>query len=178
MTDAEYTDSILAEAEARAKRHGEFLEELAEIGMSLCKMLKSSVIAQLNCGETPDVAAVSLAFTRLSKSARQCVALEARLAERHGRWRERVLRALRTGKGYPGNLEGVKQPAALDDDALELGAVRKAVVKRAVAEMIERDARESEAPETEVERLLDDLYDRADEYDDIEYSDRPISEMI
>ncbi|HEX4180314.1 MAG TPA: hypothetical protein VHY32_05950 [Caulobacteraceae bacterium] len=32
--------------------------------------------------------------------------------------------------------------------------------------------------ETEVERLLDDLYDRADEYDDIEYSDRPISEMI
>jgi hypothetical protein len=67
----------------RFRRHAEVLEELAELGLCMARMLKGQVVDQVKYEERVDAGAAAMAFTRVSRSVRQCLALEDRLAENH-----------------------------------------------------------------------------------------------
>ncbi|HEX4260622.1 MAG TPA: hypothetical protein VHY76_05940, partial [Acetobacteraceae bacterium] len=79
----------------RTARHLAMLRELAEIGMALARALGEQALAALEAPATPDAAAPQaeatpqpstartdpgLAFARVARAVRQCIALEARIA--------------------------------------------------------------------------------------------------
>jgi hypothetical protein len=175
----------------RAARHAEVLEELAELGMSMARMMKGQVCEQLKYQERVDVAAVSTAFSRVSRSVRQCLALEDRLAEHHATRAQRIARALRRAEEAPGEAPGplteapaggVEAAAACPPEPTLSGArmsaaTRKAAVVKAVADILRAEPPEREAAERDDDRLLDDLWDRADEFDDLDFKTRPIGEI-
>jgi len=119
------------------ERHARGLAELTELGLSLARDLHACALAEPDPKTKADTA---LAFHRVSRSARQSMALEARLKRDLTR-QEREARA-----------EAVQ--------AAETRVhVRKAQVRAAVERLIWTEAESDE----EAERLVDELGERLDE---------------
>jgi hypothetical protein len=76
---ADLDDVRLDPREARAERRRAMLEQLAEIGMALARDLSRRVGEGLERGEPLDGGDAALEFSRISRSVRQTLALEARL---------------------------------------------------------------------------------------------------
>ena len=162
----------------RFRRHAEVLEELAELGMGLARMLKGQVANQLRHEERVDAGAASSAFGKISRSVRQSLALEDKLAEHHATRGERLKRAQREADGFPGNLlDPAPPPAAAEVSEEWLVPTRKAAVGHAVADILRADLERREAPERDDERLLSDIYERLDAFDDLDFKTRTVGEI-
>ena len=164
----------------RVRRHAEVLEELAELGMVMARMMRGQVSEALKHHERVDVATMSTAFGRVSRSVRQCLALEDKLAEHHATRGERIRKALERGE-VAGDRIG-SPVSGSDSYGLEglppMGiATRKAAVVKAVADIVRADVLEREGVEREDDRLFDDLYERAGEFDDLDFATRPVGEI-
>jgi hypothetical protein len=171
--EADVTDP----AGERFRRHAEVLEELAELGMEMARMMRSQVKEQLRRRERVDVATVSTAFGRVSRSVRQTLALEDRLAEHHAARGERLKRAQREADGFPGNLLDPAPPAAAEVSEEWLVPTRKAAVGHAVADILRADLERREAPERDDERRLSDIYERLDAFEDLDFKTRTVGEI-
>jgi hypothetical protein len=162
----------------RFRRHAEVLEELAELGMVMARMLRGQVSEALKHQERVDAAAVSTAFGRVSRSVRQSLALEDKLAEHHATRGERIRRALREADGFPGALlDPAPPPAAAEVSEEWLVPTRKAAVGHAVADILRADRETREAPEQDDERLLSDIYERLDAFEDLDFKTRTVGEI-
>jgi hypothetical protein len=128
---------------ARAVRHMGMLAELAEIGMALARTLSGSDGVKGDAG---------LAFSRLSRSIRQTIALEARIdADEHARAAGIVVEAAEAWEAREDRIEGV----------------------------VTRIIRAEAADDSHAERLLDEMCEHLEDedvYDD--YSHRPTGEII
>jgi hypothetical protein len=122
---------------AMIERHARGLAELTELGLSLARDLHACALADPEPGTKAQTA---LAFHRVSRSVRQSMALEARLAR---------------------DLERRDQQAGAEAVQAEEARVRtrKAQVRAAVERLIWTEAESDE----EAERLVDDLSERLDE---------------
>jgi len=139
------------------------LEELTDIGMEIARALRDRVADQ--AGEAaPDP---GLAFSRIARAVRQTVALEARLDQER-----------QAAHGLAQAHAAEAQAKVAREAAYERlrGAIRKNDVRCAVEQAID-----DQADGGDVERLVTDLRERLDdesEYDDLEFNDRPIGEMV
>ncbi|HEV7385973.1 MAG TPA: hypothetical protein VGN89_13920, partial [Phenylobacterium sp.] len=140
---------VCGAAEARAERHLRLLEELAEIGMDLARTVQRQAHEQ--AAADLDAAALGLVFSRIARAVRQTVALEARLAEDRQ----------------------AKTSAQIAGQTRARAARRQREVRAVVEQAIEADADESD-----VENLLLDLEERLVDYDESDFSDRPIGELV
>ena len=151
----------------RTERHLDMLRELARMGMDLARAVHRQGVAQAeSVSEQPApesaAAEAALAFSRLAKTVRQCLALEARIADQQRR-RE---------------LGEIDQAGELFKQSRSylLGAKRRQV-KRAVADAIESEAESGGIYPSDAERLFDRLDERIeDEVDG--FDDRPVGECI
>jgi hypothetical protein len=137
-------DQPLADASAaRAVRHMGVLAELAEIGMALARTLPGSDAVKCDMG---------LAYSRLSRSIRQTIALEARIdADERARAAGIVVEAAQKWEAREDRIEGV----------------------------VTRIIRAEAADNGDAERLLDEMCEHLEDedvYDD--YSRRPTGEII
>jgi hypothetical protein len=154
-----------ADADAlRTERHLDMLQELARMGMDLARAVHKQGVAQAESVEpvSEPAAEAALAFSRLAKTVRQCLALEARVADQQRR-RE---------------LGEIDQAGELFKQSRRylLGAKRRQV-KRAVSDAIEAEAESGGLYPSDAERLFDRLDERIeDEVDD--FDDRPVGALI
>ncbi|MDB5462558.1 MAG: hypothetical protein JWP23_947, partial [Phenylobacterium sp.] len=136
-------------AEARTARHLRGLAELGEIGMELARLVRRQAVEQ--AAANPDSAVderVGLVFARIARAVRQTFALEARLADDR-----------RTAE------------AATAARHVER---RKTKVRTAVERVLDAEADEGDA-----ENLFYDLTERLEtDYDDADFADRPIGELV
>jgi hypothetical protein len=140
---------VCGAAEARTERHLRTLEDLAEIGMDLARTVQRQAHEQ--AAADLDAAALGLVFSRIARAVRQTVALEARLAE-----------------------DRQAETAAQLASRTQARATRRRREVRAVVEQ----AIEADAAETDLEDLLLDLEERLVDYDDADFADRPIGELV
>jgi hypothetical protein len=150
----------------RTERHLDMLQELARMGMELARAVHRQGVApaeQASEQPAPEPAAeAALAFSRIAKTVRQCLALEARVADQQ---RRREL----------GEIDQAGELLKQSRSYL-LGAKRRQV-KRAVADAIESEAESGGIYPSDAERLFDRLDERIeDEVDDLD--DRPVGELI
>jgi hypothetical protein len=143
-------------ADARSERHLRGLAELGEIGMELARLVRRQAVEQ--AAANPDGAvdeSLGLAFTRIARAVRQTFALEARLAEDR-----------RTAQA-----EVAARRAAETRLHVER---RKTKVRTAVERVLDAEAEGSDA-----ENLFYDLTERLEtDYDDADFADRPIGELV
>jgi uncharacterized membrane-anchored protein YjiN (DUF445 family) len=136
-------------ADARTARHLQGLAELGEIGMELARLVRRQAVEQ--AAANPDGAVdehLGLVFARIARAVRQAFALEARLADDR-----RTARAAETRLRVEG---------------------RKTKVRTAVERVLDAEASESDA-----ENLFYDLTERLEtDYDDADFADRPIGELV
>ncbi len=156
--------SIDAEPESRAERHLRLLQELAEIGMDIARAVRAEAVAEADAAEPAPSrfgnADPGLVFSRIARAVRQTLALEARIAE-----------GIATAR-----VEEDKRRA--DEASLEFD-LREQEVRDYVIEAIEAEAAERQAPDSHIERLLDDLDERMNEGDyDEALADGPIGELV
>jgi RNase P/RNase MRP subunit p29 len=150
----------------RAQEHLAMLRELARMGMDLARAIHSEGIAAKEAAESdspaPSAAEAALPFTRIAKTVRQCLALEAKIAE--------TMRRRQLGEiGEVG--EALKQ-------GLEYRrADKRRQVKRAVVDAIEAEAEAGGLYQSDAERLLDGLGERLDDAAD-DFDDRPVGECV
>jgi hypothetical protein len=141
-------------AQARAERHQQVLQELAEIGMDLARDLRRRVLEPAP-EEAASNADLGLIFSRIARAVRQTVALEARLAEED-----------RKGGAGPGLL-GVSDRWR--------SARRRRQVRKIVGEVIEAEA----DSDIEADRLFTDRDERLEDGDEeADFADRPIGELV
>ena len=150
----------------RTERHLDMLQELATMGMDLARAVhRQAVVPTEPAPEQPvpePAAEAALAFSRLAKTVRQCLALEARVADQQ---RRREL----------GEIDQAGELLKQSRSYL-LGAKRRQV-KRAVADAIESEAESGGLYPSDAERLFDRLDERIeDEVDG--FDDRPVGELI
>ena len=83
------SDAETADADAlRTERHLDMLQELARMGMDLARAVHKQGVAPAESVEPvsePAAAEAALAFSRIAKTVRQCLALEARVADQQRR---------------------------------------------------------------------------------------------
>lgn len=157
-------------AEARQARQLGVLQELTEIGMQMARALRDEALAPIEApAEAPPQPAprarfggkdLGLQFSRIAKAVRQTVALETRVAE------------------------GI-ETARREHEQRRVGAARMAFddhqddIRGFVVQAIESEAERRELPESEVERLTDELDERLEDgcYDDA-LADGPIAELV
>lgn len=162
--------AILAPApddlEGRTARQLAMLQELAEIGMQIVRAVRDEALATdaPAADDAPQRSSrfgngdLGLVYSRVARAVRQTVALETRVAEGG-------------------------QKACLERDQRHATAIRWAAHERRseirgyVTEAIEAEAADRMTSDHEVERLLDDLEDRIDAYDDV-LGDAPIGEVV
>ena len=157
-------------AEARTARQLAMLLKLAEIGMQMARAVRDEALAP---AEPADEDApprppsrfgngdLGLVYSRVARAARQTVALETRVAD------------------------GIEK-ARVEREQRRVAAIRRAADERQqqirdyVTQAIEAEAAERNTPESEVERLLDDLDERLDEgdCDDALKGGAPIGELV
>jgi hypothetical protein len=138
-------------SEDRAERRFRALQELTEIGMDLAREVRRQVLDP--AAEAPG-ADLGLAFSRIARAVRQTVALEAKLDQ--DRQKSQAEAASRLA--VETRLRGIR---------------RKTKVRDIVERVIETEARESDA-----ERLLDDLDERLEDADDTDFADRSVGELV
>lgn len=156
-------------AEARTARQLAMLQELAEIGMQMARAVRDEALA-LAAPADEDASPrppsrfgngdLGLVYSRVARAVRQTLALETRVAD------------------------GI-EAARVERERDRVAAIRRAADERQqevrdyVTQAIEAEAAERNTPESEVERLLDDLDERLDEGD---YADAlkvaPIGELV
>ena len=136
-------------AEARTARHLRGLAELGEIGLELARLVRRQAVEQ--AAANPDGAVdehLGLVFARIARAVRQTFALEAKLADDR-RTAEAATTARRVER-------------------------RKTKVRTAVERVLDAEADESDA-----ENLFYDLTERLEtDYDDADFADRPIGELV
>jgi hypothetical protein len=121
-----------------AERHGRILARLAEVNLSAAEILHERLVGAESNAEARDLA---LALQRVSRSVRQTLLLEAKLAN--------------------GRREAAREEASDAKDAREAAVVaRKARVRHEVGRVAMEAGEDAEAVET----LLSDLDDRLDGY--------------
>jgi hypothetical protein len=140
---------VCGAAEARTERHLRMLEDLAEIGMDLARTVQRQAHEQ--AAADLDAAALGLVFSRIARAVRQTVALEARLAEDRQ----------------------AKTAAQVARQSHARATRRRRDVRAVVEQTIEADAAESD-----LEDLLLDLEERLVDYDDTDFADRPVGELV
>src|SRR5579872_3368109 len=152
-----------AAASARVERRLRVLEELVDIGMEIARALRDRMAEPA----AESAADPGLAFSRISRAVRQTVALEVKLDQErqaaHGLAQAQIAEAQAK----------VEHLAA--HDRLR-GLIRKSVVRSAVEQAID-----DQADGDDVERLVTDLRERLgddDDYDALDFNDRPIGEMV
>ena len=156
-------DPIDAPAESRAERHLRLLQELADIGMDIARAVRAEAMAQEEAAERAPSrfgGDPGLVYSRIARAVRQTLALEARFADEVGKARfEQERRRVDTGR--------------------LIFQRRQDDVRDYVAEAIENEGAERRIPDSEVERLLDDLDERLEDgqYDDA-LADGPIAELV
>ncbi len=153
---------VVDASEAMAARHQRMLQELAEIGMELARVVLSAAREQAAAGDEAglktDVGDPALVFSRISRAVRQTLALEAKVVE------DRLHRERMADAYYD-------QRKA---EAARRAVRRKDEVKGLVEEAIEADFEGSDA-----ERLLADLHERLDDpADDADFGHRPLGVLI
>ena len=153
----------------REARHVRMLQELAEIGMDIAQALRRRVLAEAEAGETDPAAKPApsppsydpgLAFGRVARAVRQCLALEARLAE--------------TGWERATQKEAERLGAVGDSHIMALLRVEE--LREQVEKQIDRIADDAEA-----DRLLRDLDERLGDFDQDEADElnqAPLSALI
>jgi len=152
----------------RTERHLRILQELADIGMRLARAVEAEVLAPPAAAEAAEPAVparfagadLGLVFSRIAKAVRQTLALETRLAD-----------GLETARRDQARRRANAEQLTLQH--------RQEDIRDFVAQAVEAEGERRELPETEVERLLDDLDERLEEgrYDDA-LADAPIPELI
>jgi hypothetical protein len=150
MNEAQPSDTQPSDsAEARTERHLRGLAELGEIGMELARLVRRQAVEQ--AAASPDGAVdehLGLVFARIARAVRQTFALEARLAEER-----------RTARAAETRLHVER---------------RKTKVRTAVERVLD-----AEADQGDVENLFYDLTERLEtDYDDADFADRPIGELV
>ena len=150
---------------ARAERRLRVLAELADIGMEISRALRERVAQQV--GEDETKGDPGLAFSRIARAVRQTLALDAKLDQERQVARGLALAHLAEAQA--------KVERAAAHERLR-GLIRKSVVRDAVEQAID-----DQAEGDDVERLVTDLRERLDdedEYDALDFNDRPIGEMV
>jgi hypothetical protein len=154
----------------RAQEHLAMLRELARMGMDLARAIHEQGMATTAPAESapqqetpaPSAAEAALPFTRIAKTVRQCLALEAKIAE--------TLRRRELGE--------IDEVGALLKEGLEYRrADKRRQVKRAVVDAIEAEADAGGLYQSDAERLLDGLSERLDDEAD-DFDDRPVGECV
>jgi hypothetical protein len=152
--------------ESRAERHLRLLQELAEIGMDIARAVRAEAVAEADAGEAAPSrfgrAEPGLVFSRIARAVRQTLALEARFAEEIGKARA----------------EAERRRVNVAQLVLQQ---RQEDIRDFVAQAIEAEAEARQTPDSDVERLLDDLDERLEDggYDDaLENPDAPIAELV
>jgi hypothetical protein len=156
-------DPIEAPPESRAERHLRLLQELAEIGMDIARAVRAEATAQ---DEAPERAPSrfggepGLVYSRIARAVRQTLALEARFADEVGKARaEQERRRVDTGR--------------------LIFQRRQDDIRDFVAQAIENEGAERRIPDSEVERLLDDLDERLEDGQyDADLADGPVAELV
>ncbi len=137
-------------AESACNEDAAMLQELAQIGMRLARLVEANAEAKMAQDPAADLGRVDQAFAGISRSIRQTLALKAKLADR-------------TAKRVP----------APEADSARLHW-RKAKLKRAVAETIDAEAGPHDA-----ENLLTDLHERLEDPDiALDLVSRSMGEMV
>ena len=145
--------------EERHARDVRMLEALAEVGMDLARELRTRLLER-----TEGEGELALAFTRVARAVRQTVALKHRLiGDRETRAAKAEAERMERPGVDLGWVLGKQTP----------GAVRKDTVRNGVENAIE-----DEFDAADAEELLDEVYERLDAYDEAEFVDRPIGEMM
>ena len=157
-------DLIDAPAESRAERHLRLLQELAEIGMDIARAVRAEATAEDDAAERAPSrfggAELGLVYSRIARAVRQTFALEARVADDVDKAR-------------------VEQERRRVDAGQLAFQQRQEDIRDFVAQAIEAEAVERRTPDSDVERLLDDLDERLEDgcYDDA-LADAPIAELV
>jgi hypothetical protein len=146
-------------------RDMEMLRELAALGMEMARAVQGQVMEQIAEGRELS-GDPGLVFARISKTVRQAIALKRKIAE------EADAREHRTAEQQAAHLaQQAGRAAAAKRSLIEH---RKERVQRGVERLIEQSAGDSD-----YENLLEDLYDRLDDYQaDGELSRATVDEMI
>ncbi|MDB5425511.1 MAG: hypothetical protein JWQ29_2927 [Phenylobacterium sp.] len=150
-------------SDPRTERHLRLLQELAELGMDIARAVRAEAVEP--APEPDDDAApaapsrfgadLGLVFARIARAVRQTLALEARVAADGRQAQERR------------QAEEVRRRAEQ----------RRNDVRSYVAQAIEAEAAERKTPDHQVERLLDDLDERLDDYEDA-LQEAPIGALV
>jgi uncharacterized membrane-anchored protein YjiN (DUF445 family) len=143
----------------------EMLRELAALGMEMARAVQGQVMEQIAKGREPS-GDPGLVFSRIAKTVRQAIALKRKIAE------EADAREHRTAEQQTAHLaQQAGRAATAQRSMIEH---RKERVQRGVERLIEQSANDSD-----YENLLEDLYDRLDDYQaDGELSRATVDEMI
>ena len=152
--------------EARAARRLAAAERLSVIGMALSEAMLARVSEAMKAGEAVDTGAVALEYSRLSRSVRQTLALEARF-DAAGADLAKALEDERAARR-----ERAEQARA-DRISFNFGCV-EAAVGEAIAAETGRTGDEARAEELN-ERLLEQLEDPREED---EIADLPVSALV
>jgi hypothetical protein len=149
-------------------RDMEMLRELAALGMEMARAVQGQVMEQIAEGKQPSAGGgdPGLVFARIAKTVRQAIALKRKIAE------EADAREHRTAEQHAAYL--AQQAGRAAQAKRSLIEQRKERVQRGVERLIEQSASDSD-----YENLLEDLYDRLDDYQaDGELSRATVDEMI
>ena len=165
--DGPYGCSDAAAAERAERRLAVLavLAELAEIGMEITRALRERVAEQ--AGDDESKGDPGLAFSRIARAVRQTLALDAKLDQERQVARGLALANLAEAQA--------KVERAAAHERLR-GLIRKSVVRSAVEQAID-----DQADGDDVEWLVTDFRERLDdedEYDALDFNDRPIGEMV
>ena len=158
-------DPMEPPVESRAERHLRLLRELAEIGMDIARAVRAEAVADAGGEPAPSRfgrAEPGLVFSRIARAVRQTLALEARFAQE-------VEQARAEHERRRANVEHLIFQHRQED------------IREFVAKAIEAEAEQRDTPESDVERLLDDLDERLEDgrYDDaLADPDAPIAELV
>jgi hypothetical protein len=146
-------------------RDMEMVRELAALGMEMARAVQGQVMERIADGHEPS-GDPGLVFSRISKTVRQAIALKRKIAE------EADAREHRTAEQQAAHLaQQAGRAAAAKRSMVEH---RRERVQRGVERLIEQSASDSD-----YENLLEDLYDRLDDYQaDGELARATVDEMI
>jgi hypothetical protein len=147
-------------------RQLDILQELADIGMQIARAVRDECLAPLAVDEASSRGSFrrggdpGLVFSRVARAVRQTLALQTRIFE-----------------GASNDRRHSEQQRV---GAIRLAAdERQEEIRDYVAQAIDDECRRTDASETEVERLLDDLDERLEDgrYDDM-LADAPVAELV
>jgi hypothetical protein len=125
------------------------LQELTEMGMDMARTVHRRATAEPAADAEPNTIDLALMFSRLARTVRQTLALQARFEQ--------------------DQLEAGREARA------KLCVGRKMTVRRIVERAIDADTGVSDS---DTDNLLTDLYERLADQDDADFTDRPVADLV